>query len=223
MRESTEAENVDRLDRVPGLAHYDPAYLGVNCERLYSYRMQLESVLSMRPQSVLVVGVGDGLVVNVLRAAGLKVDTLDIQAELSPDIVGSVTNLPCEDDAYDVSVCCQVLEHLPFSEFRRSLNELRRVSTRRLVLSLPDVRRFASFRLRFCRFGFSRQFCVPRLRLRPIPPERFDHLGHYWEIGFVDTPFSVVAREVRDSGWRIERVERVYDLPWHTFFLLTRD
>ena len=48
--------------------------------------------------------------------------------KLKPDFVCSVTNLSeVLKSKYDVVLCAQVLEHLPFSEFEKSLNEIKKV------------------------------------------------------------------------------------------------
>lgn len=62
---------------------------------------------------------------------------MDLEAELCPNVVGSITNLPFVDSAFDVAVAFEVLEHLPFEELGRCLSELRRVSKRRVIVSVP--------------------------------------------------------------------------------------
>src|SRR4051812_7896702 len=96
---------------VPGLEHYDAQYLGPSAARLFSYREQFLYAVRSNPQSVLLVGKGDGVVVDLLRQARISITTLDIEPGLRPDVVGSVIALPACDEAFDVSVCCQVLEH----------------------------------------------------------------------------------------------------------------
>lgn len=209
-------------DRVPDAAHYEPSYLGTECERLNSYREQVQGVMAHSPKHVLVVGVGDGIVVDILRNAGIRVTTLDIQSALKPDIVSSITEVPCPDSTFDGTVCCQVLEHLPYDQFTPSLRQLYRVSRHFTILSLPDIRRFMSLRVQAQRLSLSVQWSPPRLRPRTIPRAKLEAHGHHWEIGYRDTPFAIVNRDIRASGWRMQSVHRVYDLPWHTFFTLTR-
>ena len=75
--------------------------------------------------------VGDGFVARILRDANVQVTTLDIQADLKPDVLGSVERIPLPDHSFDISICCQVLEHLPFDQFETCLKELHRVARRR--------------------------------------------------------------------------------------------
>jgi ubiquinone/menaquinone biosynthesis C-methylase UbiE len=188
--------------------------------RLASYAHQLAAVLELRPNSVLEVGKGPGLVSGGLRAVGVKVTTLDMRPQLQPDLVGSVVEIPAEAQQFDVALCCQVLEHLPFTEFRRACQELRRVSRRALILSLPDITKhyFVHLRLPVVKnvtFGCS----IPRLKR---PPQKVGPVtkGHWWEIGFRGASLADVKRELRASGWKLERTWRVPENAWHRFFLL---
>src|SRR5258706_10905902 len=109
-------------------------------ERTCSFWHQVDEVLELDAQKVLEVGPGSGFVTEWLRRAGVEVKTLDLDPELKPDLVGSVTEIPLEDDAADAVVCCQVLEHLPFEQLAPALSEMGRVTRRAAVISLPDVR-----------------------------------------------------------------------------------
>ncbi len=185
-------------------------------KRLASFGQQLAAVLELRPGNMLEVGKGPGLVSGALAAVGVKVVTLDLRPELKPDLVGSVLAIPSEDGAFDIAICCQVLEHLPFADFPRALGELRRVTRRALVLSVPDIRRHYFVRLRLPLWKDSFWSCsIPRRKKRgPKTP------GHHWEIGFPGTSLDEVKKGIQASGWRIRRSWRVTDFSWHHFFLL---
>lgn len=202
---------------IPSAEHYGASYLGQRGVRLHSYQHQVGYTLQSGARSVLVVGKGDGFVVQLLEAAGIRVRTLDITPDLKPDVVATVTSIPFGNEAFDTSICCQVLEHLPFSELVPSLSELRRVSRGHLIFSVPDNRRFISLRGQFFSAQIDMQASVP-LRNRPLPPDRFELHGHYWEIGFGGVSARLVSQALRQSGWRLLQKRRVPDLPWHSFF-----
>lgn len=206
-------------------SRYTGEYLGGNLDRIFSYRMQavltlraLEGELSPR---TLLVGKGNGIVDFILDRCGVTITTLDMRAALEPDIVASVEEIPSEDGSFDCVLCCQVLEHLPFEKFRNCLAELKRVCAAdgTLILSLPDQRPYFGFGVVLKRsrreFGFS----MPCMPARRIPEWRLERMGHHWEVGFSETPFRCVKTEIAAAGWRIGRVERVRELPWHTFFV----
>ena len=188
--------------------------------RAVSFGHQIHAILSLEPTSVLEVGVGAGVVAASLRRVGLPVTTLDIDPALEPDLLASVTEIPAEESTWSVASCCQVLEHLPFERFGDALRELHRVTSRGLVLSLPDVTRDIEFRMRLPRLG-TRRFSAPvPLPPRRIPADRMTVMGHHWEIGFAGTSRAAVEAVFAVVGWDIERSWRVPELPWHRFHIL---
>ncbi len=205
------------LKRVPTASHYGLEYL-LN-GRSFSYAHQIHTVAMASPEHVLEVGVGATIVADVLRRAGIRVTTLDVESSLRPNVIGSVTAIPLADDCVEGAMCCQVLEHLPFEHFTVALRELRRVSQRFLVLSLPDASRHWGITLALPKVGRRSIHFSPRTLRRPlIPPERLEHMGHHWEIGFRGYSMARVAMAVRDAGWKVKRTWRVPELPWHRFF-----
>jgi SAM-dependent methyltransferase len=112
-------------------------------ERICSFWYQFDEVLALEPTEVLEVGPGPGVVTGWLREAGVEVATLDFDEDVRPDVVSSVTKIPLADDAVDVALCAQVLEHLPWSDASLALRELARVSRHGVVLTVPDVSPYA--------------------------------------------------------------------------------
>lgn len=200
---------------------YGPEYL--NRERWMSYVYQVTSVSDLRPSRLLEIGVGPGAVGDMVRATypACEYTSIDIDPNRSPQVCGSVTALPFVDTSFDAAFCCQVLEHLPYENFVPALRELRRVTRRRLVLSLPDVSPFF-----FLRARGARRF-LPVLwngiSLPSVWPRRHDyaeHGQHYWEIGAHGYPLRRILADLKRAGFHQPRhfrmVERCY---WH-FFLL---
>ena len=201
----------------PATAHSAPSYLGLEFQRLLSYRYQLMYAARLPRESMLIIGKGDGLVPGVLKAAGTHVTIADINPLLTPDVIADVRTLPFSDRALDASLCCQVLEHLPFDQFKPALSELRRVTRSHLILSLPDSRRHWRLRLEFGTIQLDCQGSIPRWRFRKLAKD-LAKIGHHWEIGVRRFPISRVERDIRASGWEVLEMTRVHELPWHTFF-----
>lgn len=208
-------------DSVPGRSHYSLEYFAGG--RLFSYAHQLDSVVSFDPKTVLEIGVGGGVVTAGLRAMGIEVKTLDIQPELGPNIVGSVTDIPLPAGAVDVCLCSQVLEHLPFSELRPALSELGRVARDGMVMSLPDATPYYRCDIRLPRFR-------PKIRegtRQREPGEHYksfkwEHDGHYWEIGYPEASLTTVEKQLVEVGWHIQKTWRVPELSYHRFFRLVK-
>ncbi len=104
--------------------------------RFASYWHQIDEILSLGEQSILEIGVGNGFVNQYLRRMGRQVVTVDIDLSLAPNIVGSVSRLPFLGNSFPVINVCEVLEHLPYSDFVNALEEINRVTRQYVVLSV---------------------------------------------------------------------------------------
>jgi ubiquinone/menaquinone biosynthesis C-methylase UbiE len=181
----------------------------------------MESVRSFGPERVLEIGVGAAVVTSALRAMGIHVTTVDLQAELEPDLVASVTDLPVEAGSFDVAVCCQVLEHLPFDQLVPALSELRRVVRLGAVVSLPDVTRWAYIAAKLPRIAaFALGWSMPELLASEMPRSRLEDVGHYWEVGYLGYEQGRIRRAMKEAGWTSVKEWRVPEMPWHHFYKL---
>lgn len=124
------------------------------------FRMRARSILNQvcslpREARVLDAGCGYGLYAMTLAERGYRVDAIDIdpgrihelqrhQAEYKPLAgidarVGSLSSLPYPDNAYDIIICSDVIEHI--ADDRAAFSELARVLKRggTLLLSVPHT------------------------------------------------------------------------------------
>lgn len=136
---------------------------------------------------------------------------------LNPDTVGSVLELPFANEAFNTLSCCEVLEHLPYSEFGRALSELNRVSQRHVVLSLPDDTSVYKFDIQLSKIMlvkkmFSNSFHKPKTH-------NFDG-HHYWEIGKNNFSLEKIVNEIRQAEFEIINSYQVFERPFQRFFLL---
>jgi len=98
--------------------------------------------------SILDVGCGEGFTLNRLKENGIgkKLEgieylqaAIDLGKKTYPDIKitkGDIYKLPYKDNAFDLVLCTEVLEHLESPE--KALKELVRVSKKYLVISVPN-------------------------------------------------------------------------------------
>ena len=192
---------------VPGLEHYTSLRYDTK-RRWCSYWHQIDETLDVAPSSALVVGVGSGVVPTYLRDAGIDVTTLDVVDELGPDLVADVRAIPADSGAFDVAVCCQVLEHIDYAEVPNALAELARVTCRRIVLSLPRRGRYWEVSLRVPP--------LPRFSRAGVLPNRRTYRGddeHRWELG----PRAVPPRAFEALLAQYVAVERTYHVPEHPY------
>jgi ubiquinone/menaquinone biosynthesis C-methylase UbiE len=186
-------------------------------ERFCSYWHQIDEVLQLQPKAVLEVGIGNGFLTRYLRQRGTSVTTLDIDYDLVPDVTGSVLRLPFSDDSFDVVTCYEVLEHLPYTDFSTALKELARVSTSGVLISLPDVSTVYRFYLSLPRMR-------PFKKLIPHPyPRPISHIcdgQHHWEMGKKGYDLKRLKNDILRSGLKILKTYRVFEMPYHRFFIL---
>ncbi len=185
--------------------------------RWISYWHQIDEVLRLKPNSVLETGIGDKTVANFLKGQGITVATLDINEGLKPDVVGNILTMPFQDNSFDVVLCAEVLEHLPFEKFAAGLQELKRVSKKSVVLSLPH-------------FGLSLKlgFKIPLIEEKKIAvrlafPQKHRFNGeHYWEIGKKGYSLARIRKMIKNY-FQIKKEFIPFENQYHHFFILEKN
>jgi len=189
-------------------------------ERFISYWHQINEIMILEPDSILEIGIGNGLVFNYLGQRGFKVTTMDIDERLKPDKIGSVLSIPLPDESFEVVACFEVLEHLPYKDFPKALNEISRVSNKYAVLSLPESTRTCRLNIQIPKIGeLKRLIPLPRLK---APVHEFDG-EHYWEIGKAKYSLRNVIGDMQCSGFEIKKIYRPFENPYHRFFVLAKE
>lgn len=195
-------------------SHYDFARY-MSRARWQSLWHQLDEVLRLQPTRVLEVGPGPGIFKSLAKLAGLSVETLDIDPELNPDHVGSVTAIPLPDHSYDVVCAFQILEHLPYEQSLLAFREMTRVSRRHLVISLPDAKAVWRYTIQIPKLGVFD--CLVPKPFAKVQPHTFDG-EHYWEINKEDYYLKKISRDLSEYASMI-KTYRVTGNPYHRFFV----
>jgi SAM-dependent methyltransferase len=188
--------------------------------RFISYWHQIDEIISLNPRKILEVGVGSGFVSGYLKERNINVITLDIDKRLNPVIIGNVLNLPFKENSFDVIVCCEVLEHLDYENFYSSILEISRVSRAYVILSMPDVSRVSRFSIQVPVIG-DLKLLIPIPRFRKLK-HKFDG-EHYWEIGKKGYPIKKIINDIQRTGMYVEKTYRIFEYPYHRFFLLKKN
>lgn len=172
-------KGIDREKSLDRDVYFSDHYFSL--PQLCSYAHQLNRIWRLKPASVMEIGIGNGFVSTYLRRAGVPVTTVDINADLNPDICSPLHELNSKiSKKVDLIVCCEVLEHMPLSELERNLDYLR-AAGERLFLTLPNVYRT---------WGLAGLLNLPKIGAREIDlnmdiPYKHNLSGgeHYWEVG----------------------------------------
>lgn len=186
--------------------------------RFVCYWHQINEVIASDPSEVLEIGVGNGFVSKYLRERGYKLTTLDYDSELKPDVVSNILSLPFVSKSFDLVICYEILEHLPYSFFTKALKEVRRITKSRAILSLPDVTTVYRFFIELPRLR-----PIKKMIPHPFPRPPFHHQGgqHHWEIGKKKYPLKRIKCDIKQVGFEINSSYRIFEFPYHRFFLIS--
>jgi len=185
-------------------------------DRWISYWHQIDEVLKLEPKTVLEIGIGNKTVARYLKGQGLEVKTLDINENLNPDFTASVLSMSLDDNLFDLILCAEILEHLPFEDFEKALLELKRVAKRYLVLSLPHFGPPLKF-----------SFKIPLLKEIKIAfkisyyPKHKSGGVHYWEIGKRGYS-SRKIRNIIEKHFKIQKEFIPFENQNHHFYILKK-
>lgn len=187
--------------------------------RFSSYWHQVNEIKSTGAKSILEVGMGNGFTSQYLSQRGLQIDTLDIDPELNPTFVGSVTSIPIDSNSYDCVVCYEVLEHMPFDCFFIALSELCRISKKWVIISLPDASRSYRILARLpLGLKIKWRIPVPNIPARKLPESD----EHFWEIGTQGFPLSRIESVIGETPLIITKTYRVFEHIRHRFFIMSK-
>jgi hypothetical protein len=195
-------------------SHYSLGAYGFE-GRFVSYFYQLREVLSRNPNSVVEVGVGDGVFGNFIRDnTSVDYTSVDIAEDLKPNIVGSITALPLPDKSCDISCAFEVLEHIPFEEFDVAIAQLVRVAKKYVVISVPHFGPMLSFSIKVP--------FIPMIRFAlkiPYPKKHVFNGQHYWEIGKRGYSVSLIRKKLALHGNPVADFVP-FNSEYHHFFVL---
>lgn len=195
----------------------------INGALLASLSEQILRVVSYRPQNILEIGIGNGFVSNFLRASGFEVTTFDINSALDPDVVGDVCELDkhFKEKQFDVVLCAEVLEHMPFLESQIAIQKLAYVCRRRCLITLPerqyrivDIQGRVFFRLRR-KFEFD-------INLFRSKPSGDISTAHHWEINHTSKTSMKAIKELFSTNFELREVSRSRLCAYQYFFVLDR-
>lgn len=197
--------------------HYN-FQLYVTKPRWISYWHQISSILACQPSSVLEIGPGPGVIKSVVESCGIRYKTVDPDPQLTPDYVGSATQIPIDNSSYDLVCAFQMLEHLPYEDSIVAIKEMFRVSNRFVIISLPDSKPSWYYSI-YIPFIGQIKCLIGRPFFRP-KEHQFDG-EHYWELNKVNYPLSRILHDIRLHGEVLDSFS-VEENPYHRFFIVKK-
>jgi len=190
--------------------YFDLRYLHKN--RWISYWYQFKEAVSLGGKAILEVGPGNGIVANLLKNNGMDVKTVDSDRGNNPDYAEDISgNLSINENCFDTVLCCEVLEHLPYSKFSSALKNMWKISRKNVIITLPYTSK-GTIRIRIHIPLTSMSY----LKLfTPFPQKHIVEGEHYWEIGKEGYPLSRILGDIEVSGFKIKNHYPIYENPYH--------
>lgn len=169
---------------------------------------------------ILEVGKGNGFVSDFFKKAGFDFTTFDINPNLEPDIVGNILELNKSIPfTPDIIFCCEVLEHMEFTYFEKSIEQMAQVSSKYVIITLPSCRK---------NFGFNLQIRLPKRQVFSIPLFFHTSVGkkicteHFWELDFTSETSAKSVENIMQKYFRIEDKGYFHTSPYHHYYVLEK-
>ena len=193
--------------------------------RFISYFYQIESVSNLADiKTVLEIGSGSKLVSRELENIGYQITTCDFDSSVNPDVVADVRKLQFEPNSFDCIMACQVLEHIPFYDFEKVVEDLSRITKKYAIVSLPSRSTGVELLLKvpFIQTIFKKKFFDLSLQFPVKFPGFKESDQHYWEIDFWTTKASKVEK-VFKKYFIIKKTFRPPLNKYHRFYILEKN
>lgn len=196
----------------------------LNPKRWSSYSEIIRFVLEINPSKILEIGIGNGLIIYILKKMGYYTKGLDIDNSLNPDYIIDIREVNILNFKYifDLIIASEVFEHIKYSEFLMALNNLSLIS-KYMILSLPYTNENA--------YKFFLDFDIPLSTKHSISLKLLFKLflkksskalnkEHFWEIGIKSYNLRKVKRDIKKNGWIIIKSSLNRQNPYHYFIVL---
>jgi len=157
--------NKERAEIYADIKKHNELYMGSKLSiRRHIHNLRFQSLLNLigdvKHKKILDAGCGEGFFLSLIDSQekfGVELSEKRVSKALAqfPDLkikIADVTNLPFDDNTFDVIVCSEVLEHV--SEYKKAIMEFKRCVKPKghLVLSFPNERAVCFGRLLVLRF-----------------------------------------------------------------------
>jgi SAM-dependent methyltransferase len=179
-----------------------------NQGRIYVTR----SLIPDNVRTILDLGCGDGIITNDLIEKGIDVYGIDFSVVAlgfmkGKRSVSDVDRIPFPDQCFDLVLCAEVIEHLPYGVYERTLSEIERVSRQYIIISTPGNEYLPSFDVKCNNCG--------TIFHRSLHVRSFDRETHNSLFGLFDLKKAVGVGVRRESPGIIDfqrKVLGVYNL-----------
>jgi SAM-dependent methyltransferase len=190
----------------------------MNMSRWSCYYTQIHETLTLKPETVLEIGPGDGLYGWYMQKQGITYAAADHADDIAADFRVNLgfEPLPIPDKSFDVVSAFQVLEHIPWERVDGALSELARVTKKHLLLDIPQ----SGFHLKFA----LKIPTLPYVQCHTVLPRPTTHVYdgfHYWEVGKKGYSPARVRQTIK-KYFVIEKEFSIFQKPQERFYVLSK-
>jgi hypothetical protein len=200
-----------------------------------SYYVQLREILGLpksEVESILEIGPGQGILKSLLLNYPYRLTTLDISDNNAPDIVCDILHCPIKEKTFDLVMCFQVLEHIPYSHFSKIISLMASIARSYVFISIPYQRNTISFRMTLTlvnryisrlsgSYNLTLPIHVPQRDIseKALAKREDKQNPHYWEAGRRSFPIKRIVGDIESDGLSIVSRFHNPDFPYHYFIL----
>jgi 2-polyprenyl-3-methyl-5-hydroxy-6-metoxy-1,4-benzoquinol methylase len=215
-----EVQGFQREKELNKEAYYSEGYF--EKYQLFSLSEQINLIYqySTTEAKILEIGKGNGFVSDFFKKAGFIFDTFDINKNLEPDVVGNILELEeLVVENYDLIACCEVLEHMDFKYFEKSLEQMQKITNKYIVLTLPNCQK---------NFGMNLQIRLPKRKVFSLPLFFHTLIGknicpeHFWEINYTKETSQKNIENILLKYFTIKDKGYFHTNPYHNFYILEK-
>lgn len=129
-----------------------------------------------RDQKILEIGIGTGLLSDLLRKRGWKINTLDIDEKKNPDFCFSAIDFDYKKHLIETVLAFEIFEHIPLATFKKVIQKLAEAEVKNIFFSLPwNENRIIDLKLKIPK--------LPALEWQvSIPNGLINTDTHFWEL-----------------------------------------
>ena len=184
-----------------------------SAKRIRHQWLQVHLLADLDVDKILEVGPYLGVVSALLDNAGYAVTSLDrLPRQHDNDRVAhierSLEDVSASDLAgFDCIICCETLEHLPWSEVDRYLGLFHEARPRHVIISVPFEGFQFDLSLYFNWHTWRRAFALKKFRGFRTFTTPSDPYGHKWELGYRGYGLRALEKKLNAAGFKIRKRE----------------
>ncbi len=189
---------------------YEDHLKGLGVDNWYRFFFVIKEVITLKPRSVLEIGAGNKIVKNCCDEFVADYKVIDINPNLNPDIICDLRDFqPSLAGKFDCVICTNVLEHVPFKDLDKCLDNFYRYLNKngKAIVTIPHKGHYFLFISANKDYSFTLPIWVtPKgFYSRFIKEKVGIDLHHCWEIGDGKIEKKDVEQVIKKVGFRIDK------------------